>query len=281
MKPPARSLVTMALAAAWLATGCSEETFATVVSDASVADATSDASIADAGANVDARPFCEGLTPAPLFCADFDDGDPVQFGWNEIHVSPTGSGTLTVDTAESRSAPAALVARNQSTGGLGIQTWLGRALIAPPSVNGVTLDYDLFIEDIAQAADVKVAMLIFDEPSVPGDYALQFSVSPTGCALEERMPPLDGGTNGPYVVTSGVRFVLPSKWTHVTTALDFSKPTATVKIDLDGQSAIEERPLTPGYLRQLMNLQVGMTYADNVKGPIAVRLDNVVLRVVP
>jgi hypothetical protein len=281
MKLPALGLVAATLAAGAVAAGCSEETFATVASDASVADATSDASIADAGADVDAGPFCEGFTPAPLFCDDFDDGEPAEFGWSFNDIKPAGSGTMIVDPIESRSPPASLDVRNGTTTGVNVQTWLGRTLVAPLSVKNATLDYDVFVEDITQAVDVKLSLLVFDEPSVPGDYAVFFTVKPTGSALEERMPPLTDGGASPYFVTNGIRYVLPKKWTHVAMTFDFTKPQATVKVDLDGQPAIEERPLGAGYLRQLTTLQAGIVYADVVKGPIAVRLDNLVLRVVP
>jgi hypothetical protein len=281
MKLPALCLVAATLAAGAVAAGCSEETFATVVSDASVADATSDASIADAGANVDAGPFCEGLTPAPSFCADFDDGEPAEFGWSMSNVKPTGSGSLTADTLESRSPPASLEVRNETTSGVSVQTFLSRTVVAPLSVKGATLDYDVFLEDITQASDVKLSVLVFDEPSVPGDYAVFFTVKPTGSVLEECMPPLADGGPTPYFVTSGVRNVLPKKWVHVAMAFDFTKPQPTVKVDLDGHPAIEERALAAGYLRQLTFLQVGIVYADLVKGPLSFRLDNVVLRIVP
>jgi hypothetical protein len=93
------------------------------------------------------------------------------------------------------------------------------------------------------------------------------------------MPPSDGGK--PYNAVNALRFPILAQWTHVAVVVDLKKTPPTVKIDLDGQPAIAERELTEGYLRGLTELDIGMPFANNVSGSVALRVDNVVLRIEP
>jgi hypothetical protein len=268
-----------------LTAGCSDESFVTSIEDASTSDAATDASSldatsSDASADVDAAPtkFCDGLVPAPALCADFDRGEPAEFDWQRSDIQPEGTGTLTIDTTQSRSAPASLVFRSNYPAGGGGTNWVGRDISAPDQAK-ITLDYDLFVVDIANAFSVWVSTLKFVDTSRAGDYLVIFSAKANGAALEERMPPTDGGK--PYNAVPAIRFPIVAQWTHVTVVVDMKKPVPTVKIDLDGQPAIPEEPLTDGYMRGLTQLDIGMPFASNVSGSVALRIDNVVLRVVP
>ncbi|MDB4994510.1 MAG: hypothetical protein JWM74_1942 [Myxococcaceae bacterium] len=279
-----RILLAVPLAAACVAitlglpSGCADESFATI-EDASSGDA--DASSIDATASdADAPPvkFCDGLVPAPALCADFDRGEPAEFGWSRSDIQPEGSGTFTVDTAQSKSAPASLLFRSTYQPGGGGTNWVGRDIGASNQAK-ITLEYDLFVEDIANAFSVWVSTLKFVEPSHEGDYVVIFSAKANGAALEERMPPSDGGK--PYNAVNALRFPIIAQWTHVAVVVDLKKTPPTVKIDLDGQPAIAERELTEGYLRGLTELDIGMPFANNVSGSVALRVDNVVLRIEP
>jgi hypothetical protein len=53
-------------------------------------------------------PFCSALSPAPKFCADFDDADPTSH-WDQVTVLG-GISTLAIDTTISTSSPASLFA---------------------------------------------------------------------------------------------------------------------------------------------------------------------------
>ncbi len=264
--------------------GCSDERFATVedpsTRDAGAEATSVDVTSVDASTTVDAAPpkFCDGLVPAAALCADFDRGEPAEFGWPQRDIQPPGTGTVVIDSAQSRSAPASLLFRSAYPQGGGGSNWVGRDLTAPKQAR-VMLAYDLFVEDIANAFSVWVSGLRFVEPGIDGDYLVIFSAKTNGAALEERMPPSDGGK--PYNAVPALRFPILAKWTHVAMVVDLKKEPPTVKIDLDGQAAIEEQPLTEGYLRGLTQLEVGMVLASGVTGSVALRIDNVVLRIEP
>lgn len=281
-------MVPAALAGLVVHAACSDETFATAVDasttidapgpqvDASLSDASADV-VADAG--VEAGRFCEGLTPPAAFCADFDEGDPATFGWTTRYAKPDAVGALVVDQNASSSAPASLFVTNLvGDTDKYAQAWLARNVSAPPTATRITFDYDVFLDDVAKASFVKLSFIRFTDVLRSGDYGIYLVASPGAFTLEERMPPTDGGPAN--VTTSGTRYIQSKRWTHVAMTFDL-KPMVTVKVDLDGQPAIAEKALTPGYMRALANVFVGNVIASNVTGPIAVRFDNVVVRVAP
>ncbi|HEY8075068.1 MAG TPA: hypothetical protein VIF62_13185, partial [Labilithrix sp.] len=53
-------------------------------------------------------PFCASLSPAPKFCDDFDDLDPMTKKWDQ-QVFLTGISSLAIDETQSTSAPASLL----------------------------------------------------------------------------------------------------------------------------------------------------------------------------
>jgi hypothetical protein len=239
----------------------------------------------DAGAPLpDAAPtgYCALLSPAPLFCDDFDEG-ALRPPWNQV----TGmNATVSLSNATAVSTPNAMlvttVAGSQSVDGAGYKQF------APLTSAATTqkLDFDLRIEqgDQSNRSDAIVAAIQFyDSLNDVWDLQLEAYWDATTnkftILLSEDGEPGDGGTNQYYSHTASAELA-PNTWVHVTMELSMSSPLvafgpATAKLSFDGTLIASASQLHIATTNPTPEILMGVTYVGSDNTGWTARYDDV------
>jgi hypothetical protein len=194
-----------------------------------------DASFLKDGANPDvaaedagALHYCASLTPAPTFCADFDDGDTTKL-WSDTVRGRVG--TIGIDNATA--TPSLVV--NLPTGKATTEedTTLSAVLdkkVGTTANDLTTLDFDILLETMETDPVVTLATMQFGDPNTPPGitYSVDLLASSTLTKFEEEVY-ISGGYQYPMQPVSPLLPV--GRWVHVTMSVQFSNHTLTVALD--------------------------------------------------
>jgi hypothetical protein len=187
----------------------------------------------DAGADTGTTGFCAGLTPAPIFCADFDASTELA----EWTSSGATNGTLAVQAGDASSPPNALRASVQPGSASAHATvsfasaGLSRARIAL----AIRLDPACFQGTNLNDGLVGVATAVFG--SGPTAYALSLFAGSEGALVYEGGGPAqpDAGAGGQYLPAANV----PSgAWARVEMEIDLRNG-KKVTTRVDGGTPVE------------------------------------------
>jgi hypothetical protein len=237
--------------------------------EATTSDAPGTVADARAGtdADADAGPFCKR---APHdFCADFDQGQPVAFGFESVYVYPKDSGTAVVDFTTFASPPASALVR--TFGLFGDRGLILEHTLGDKVTTAAHFSLDLHVEENLTALAIS---LVFQDAGV-ASYELSLVARGGSFDLQEHAA-TDGGTYDPTPLAIG--FPL-STWTHVEADILFSatpsSPHAVFRVN--GVNALNTslRPYAhPGTLV----LQAGTVFTGHPKDT-HMRLDNITVDV--
>jgi hypothetical protein len=260
----------------------------TEIDSASAQDAAqaTDASPApDAGgqeSGVDAGPssYCASLSPHPLFCNDFDEGQSATSGWD--HVASL-NGAASIDVAKSLSAPAAF---KESVNALstGATVDVGAYKTFPAfAAKAVTLTYgfDLYVEKIDQThtAPAVAAALVYND-AAGATWQLQLAITYTGSSISVRTPEwwaAAGGTPSGYTEHLVSATLSLQKWTRVSMQLTLpngSGGAATVQLTIGGV-AMPATSLNVTTSKGTPEMLLGLSYVQSPSDAWIVHYDNV------
>lgn len=227
------------------------------------ADALSDAS--DAG-DAAALGFCDGLSPKPVFCEDFDSNAVFSAQFTNVHV--TAKGKLGADTAAFTSPPRSLLAQLQQAGTNADFAFLTRVFTGAPT----DLDYSL---------DVRIDALVAGESSVlaglvvgegtPAEHAMAMVASDGDLFFEESYPTDAARVFNDTLILGAA---LP-KGVWVRVRMHLSIATHMAEAFLDGKLA-KTFALHPAWAPALPQIDLGYTYVAKQTSPWSVHFDNVV-----
>lgn len=225
-------------------------------------------------------PFCQGLTPRPAFCDDFDENELDPYGWSFAH---TTTGSLALYTSEFVSWPASLLAQTNvvMSGDGTVDTSVYQTL----QVNGQTFDgvleLDLRVDVVDAPGGVAVvAQFGLTDGAGGGQYNLQLVTTSNGAqplSLQVAEDYFAMSTSG-MPVDHPVSSVIPiATWTHVKLSMVVpfggGPGTATLVIGNDpaSVSAIEVpvQDFAP-------SIGVGILYASTPSNGWTAAFDNVV-----
>ena len=179
--------------------------------------------VADAGgaptdSGGDAR-FCDGLSPTPFFCDDFDE-DQSTFAWKP---GLDDGGAIGVDDAVSVSAPAGLRSAMVAAKACSYAVWTKTFSKTYPT--RATLAFDVRpgrADGGAFTSDVAIMEISIGGPGDQGDCGYYFNVSPTQVSLV-----IERAADQSYPLSK--RWVA-GVWTHVELGID----TGNVSVKFDG-----------------------------------------------
>jgi hypothetical protein len=200
---------------------------------------------ADAAQEAAPGKFCDGLSPQPTFCADFDHGT-FDNGYSSIDQT---NGTLALDTAASTSAPDSLVATSvQTAPPQQVLAALYRVFTTQGS--GYHLAFDLRVDKIATGANADP--IIGQIQLGTTGYGLSLIVNTSGALIEESF-----GKPTQYLRSSLSRPPVTGTWTHV--KVDVAPPpNGTVTIHLDADNVMNLHPIPAGALNGAPTLTTGL-----------------------
>ncbi len=230
--------------------------------DSGSGDARSDATAPDAGT------MCEGLSPTPFFCEDFDRGRPLDAIFSSVSV--TNGAALTVDQAgASVSSPGALsiVLPAATTGGM---TAMGvRAL--PAAFSKAVLELDVRVDAMGDADEHDFVSFYKS-----GSREVGLEIRPNGVVVVDEDIPVvvDGGPDENKTVTS---LVFATEWVHLkweVAVLDNGRATSVLRAD--GKQVASFSTSNLPFLGG--SLTVGERTIIPLTKPWRTRIDNVVLR---
>lgn len=219
-----------------------------------------DASDAEAGAS---SGFCRGLTPAPLFCEDFDDA-PLTQRWDEVHVP--ASGVLALDDSVSTSASRSLFFRVPAAS-TGDPTGFVRRSF-PSTASKITLTFDLRI-DVAPPDNNQSYAAQINVVTKSGEVRAYLHIG-TGVTA---MQPWENGTFPGDINMPA----LTSEFTRVSIALVLAKGASTLRVTYNGVQVVPITALGAAWEPGVPSLYLGATYVNSPVVERAFHYDNVVL----
>ena len=201
----------------------------------------------DSGAPPDAAeaggPFCASLSPAPIFCADFDEGQPASFGWTSSALQ--AGGTVALDPQIARSPPNSMDSVCPSLdAGMDCYAILALHRVAPASE--ILAGFDLWLDGLGNGT-AQLANIELLDAQDNATYAFDLDVNANGAFVVEEAV---GGGSFMQVATQGS--LVPQQWAHV--AIDFAIVAdagsgATMTVDVGGVRVLDHHTipsLAPG-----------------------------------
>ncbi len=250
--------------------------------DGSTSDVTTDAFAPDGG---DAMPvtdgsindaktqFCKSLDAQPLFCDDFDLGNPVGFNWTKKSQCP--GCILLIDTDAAISAPASLFAMDVPDSS-STESYVTRS-IAFAVKKSLRFEADVRMDlkgNQNNFADVPLELGL-DGPGKVGEWRARLLQFPDHAELEEYELATDGGFTWDWA--SLTQFLVVGKWVHVRFDIDIVQH--TIDISFDSTKVLTAHPLKFAWPVNGTPMTTVGTVLDRwgFNGNWAFRVDNVVV----
>lgn len=247
-----------------------------------------DSTVADTSAPVDApvgTSFCNGLSPAPLFCDDFDESTSLP-KWDSLG---SKNGANVVDALLSKS-PAQSVASSSvtvSNGAVDVGLYKMFSQLTG-SVRLETLSFDMYLDtiDSAHSALAVVGALALRN-TTNGLHELQFVLTMSNgkvlATFPEYTEPGDGGATG--FIAHNLNIEIPMKtWTHIAMELDLASPNGGAgnleRIYIDGNQ-VASIVLSLTVKDPAPQVVLGLSYVSPPSDPWTVRYDNVTFSSTP
>jgi hypothetical protein len=240
--------------------------------DSGAADAHDDDASVATGAS-----FCARLSPAPLFCDDFDE-HPLATSWDSV-VAVEGVVALYAD--DSRSPPRSMWVTTGTQSDLGLQAFVVKAFAswtARPMT--ATLDVDVRV-DRATATDLPLVAIQLLE-ATGKLYEVQLRASGTGASLATTLREHTRDGTADAVSDRGLAQSLGvNAWSHVRIELTYRIVAGgRARVSIDGVIALDA-PVSPSTIGGTPRVALGITGVYGPTEPWAVRYDNAVFDAVP
>ena len=220
----------------------------------------------DAGeGSADARSgWCATVSPAPLFCDDFDEG-ALSAVW---HKQLPTSGLVEVDTTAAESRPGSLHVKIDDGGTPGGQTAYATTTFSETAVR------------------IEVAFAFWPDSLVPDDPAsyvmeiqvgqntLSLYVNPSKSAWQEHLVPPDATPSFP---DHNVQTPLPiGAWTDADVVVDLGATPAWLTVKYGG-TTVRSDPLDPSWTAGPWSLTLGPAYLNDTTDTRSFHFDDVVV----
>jgi hypothetical protein len=204
------------------------------------------------GGNADAGRWCDSLSPAPMFCDDFDDQGPLT-RWTDFFVR--AGATIGRDGTDFRSSPNSLLAVSppaNTPSGANVH------LDTSATKSKVHVAYDMRIDARDKSVGYAEINYIDIDAPIPLDFYMRVFDDPNSTSTITSEANVDGGVLAHDVPLSGApRF---DTWTRVTVDIDVGAA-HSMTVTIDGQTAavqpLESNLYAPGPM--IVKLGVGYT----------------------
>jgi hypothetical protein len=226
--------------------------------------------------NADTSPprWCATVSPAPLFCDDFDVG-ALGATWSGGLQQSTATATLDSTIFESPPSSMLVAIPSFSSGGDGI-AMLSTTFSA--ILNGAsTYAFDLIIEAWDMNANyTKVASII-----MPGGYAIYIQIDATGVLdIAEQIPAEDGGFAYGDYFGAPTTVIAPGVWHRIelrtAPPIDGGSGIASLTATFDHATVIDETSLEAVIPPGAPEIELGLYWVVPMEAPWRVHFDNVV-----
>jgi hypothetical protein len=240
-----------------------------------------DASVHDSGRVADATspdsapgPYCTSLSPAPLFCDDFDEG-ALAAPWDQLADT---SGAETLNTAEYVSAPySMLVSVDPDAAVTAIDVAGYKSFTAKQGVAGTataTFDIRINAADESSASDAIVGAIQLWNGSAYWDLELEVFYASSTHDFSVSMSEDDGTS---YVQHAATAHLAMDAWTRVTLAvvLPAGAGGATTATMAFSGTTVASATVHVSTNDPIPEILIGTTYATPAAGGWSVAYDNV------
>jgi hypothetical protein len=221
------------------------------------------------GGDASALPFCQSSTHT--FCSDFDEGQPVDFGWTTS--ATVDGGVLLVDDA-AFSPPGSLLASTpafDNTTRQALEVQLRRAL--PVATTSAHLDIEVRVDTVDNSG-ASLFLLQFGTGAGNDRYEVHLVAMPSSTVILEGTP-IDAGRR--FLTTDVGVALAPGQWAHVVLDVTFSPPELALRIN--GSPPLQ-KALLSGWESGPTYLEVGIAnYVGKVLPPMQAHIDNVAIDV--
>ena len=202
----------------------------------------------------DAGRWCDSLSPAPMFCDDFDDQGPLT-RWTDSYVR--AGATIARDGTAFQSAPNALFAISPPANGPSS----AYVHLDTSSAKGkVHVAYDMRIDARDTSIGYAEINYIVIGAAIPLDFYMRVFNDPNSISTITSEANVDGGVLAHDVALAGApRFDV---WTHVTVDIDVATAHA-MTVTIDGQTAAVQPLESNLYAPGPMSVRVGIGYTGS------------------
>jgi hypothetical protein len=254
-----------ALVVAAVAVSCGRLSF----SDYSVAGLGSDAGGGGGGSDA-MLGYCASLTPAPMFCDDFDEGKPLGSGWTRMTINDLG--TMALDTTYVHSGTTSV--RHAFTDHSGTMVTAARLeLDLPGTTSMVTWSFDLYIDVRPTTGGGQIEIADVALHTASGDFFndLMLNVGGASDYYHEEFEP--SGGSGTFMSGDQLFPSLQSgHWYHIVMAIDLSA--ASYQLSIDGTAVAvgaARFAISPG----TVSVHDGFDWVSNTVSGWTIHTDNV------
>lgn len=257
-----RNVVAMTVGALAIATGVSGCYWADLYSDLSGG---GDAGAADAS---DGGPFCATRTPAPTFCADFDEGRPLSSDWGSVQDGPPGA--LVIDSNAGTSAPASLRASVPAvTTGAQSLEYVARAFTV---TKRLAIELDVRADTLGSTTGQVTILAIFahDGAKMVDRSLIHYVTSQTAQIEEEEAPPFQSWPHAlPHAPPVG-------EWVHYELRIDLANGGAVLTMKIASVTVLDAVSLGQAWSAGEYRVAFGLSYINNDAGaPWSFHYDNI------
>ena len=202
----------------------------------------------------DAGRWCDSLSPAPMFCDDFDDQGPLT-RWTDSFVR--AGATIGRDGTDFQSSPNALLALSPPANSpSGAYVYLDTA----STKSKVHIAYDMRIDARDTSVGYAEINYVIIAAPIPIDFYMRVFDDPSSITTMTSEANVDGGVLAHDVPLAGApRF---DAWTRVTVDIDLATAHA-MTVTIDGQTAGTQSLESNLYAPGPMTVRVGIGYTGS------------------
>jgi hypothetical protein len=220
-----------------------------------------------ADGDAEAVPFCASISPAPLFCSDFDEPGDGFSAWKSTY---SDFGTVSLDLAAARSQPRSMVVTTTTQS---VSVHAGADTNPLGLRSHVKLAFDVQLINMTPSNEPILAQLSFDDGAVVHGVEYVYRVPPDNSYIEDSVTPM--GQSAMYTYYQLDAQSQPSfAWQRITIEL-FTGAAPRLVTTLDGVTTLDT-PIT-NTTGGAFAISLGVVYIAADSAPWRIRYDNVLV----
>ena len=232
----------------------------------------------DAGGDADATDasvggrFCATRTPAPTFCADFDEGRSLSSDWGVVQEGPPGA--LVIDRDAGTSAPASLRASVPAvSNGPQSLEYVARAFTV---TKRLAVEFDARADTLGSSAGqvTLVAIYAHDSAAMVDRSLIHYVTSLSAQIEEEEAPPFQ---SWPHALANAPPL---GQWVHHELRMDLVNGGAVLTLKIANATVLDAIVLGQAWSAGEYRVTFGLAYINNDAGaPWSFHYDNIAVNV--
>ena len=216
--------------------------------------------------------FCATRTPAPTFCADFDEGRPLSSDWGIVQEGPPGA--LVIDLDAGTSPPASLRASVPAvTNGAQSLEYVARSFTV---TKRLAIEFDARADTLGSSAGQVTLLAIYahDNAAMVDRSLIHYVTSQAAQIEEEEAPPFQ---SWPHALPNAPPL---GQWVHYELRMELVNGGAVLTMKIANETVLDAIVLGQAWSVGEYRVTFGLAYINNDAGaPWSFHYDNIAVNV--